>query len=270
MDYPIEIELMDCSPVAIDYGYRIIDMDLMAEWITRLLLGNSLHITRIIERLEPHFVSLRNEAIDSVIAKLDVPIDDIENIYRRDGWLFQMMSWISLNISLHAQHNREQIFMNAPHTAPAQHGMDGFALVLDNHKKINSIIITEDKCTENDRDTIRTQVFPEFRAFESGTYDNRVLAEISSIIRDTDGGSLLDAVQNDIVNPNYWIYRIGITRQLTHNSQRGRIRLYKDFDMEVKGNVNRRKASSIYLESLREWMSELSSTIVRKLQLLKI
>lgn len=95
MDYPIEIEQMDCTPITIDNGYRVIDVELLAKWIAQLLMGNSVHITRIIEGLEPHFANLRNEAIDGLIAKIDVPTSDKTAIYKRDGWLFQMMSWIA-------------------------------------------------------------------------------------------------------------------------------------------------------------------------------
>ena len=83
MDYPIEIEQMDCTPITIDNGYRVIDVELLAKWIAQLLMGNSVHITRIIEGLEPHFANLRNEAIDGLIAKIDVPTSDKTAIYKR-------------------------------------------------------------------------------------------------------------------------------------------------------------------------------------------
>ena len=122
---------MDCSPITSDNGYKVVDMDLLAKWIAQLLMGNSVHITRIIEGLAPHYANLRNEAIDSLVAKIDVPSGDKVAIYKRDGWLFQMISWIALNMNLHASFKKEQIYMNVPHTAPAQQGIDGFALVLD-------------------------------------------------------------------------------------------------------------------------------------------
>ena len=142
MDYPLEIEQMDCTPITIDNGYRVIDMELLAKWIAQLLMGNSIHITRIIEGLDPHFANLRNEAIDGLIARIDVSTSDKTAIYKRDGWLFQMMSWIALNMNLHTSFDKEQIYMNVPHTAAAQQGIDGFALVLDENRMIKHIIIT--------------------------------------------------------------------------------------------------------------------------------
>lgn len=266
MDYPIEIEQMDCTPITIDNGYRVIDVELLAKWIAQLLMGNSVHITRIIEGLEPHFANLRNEAIDGLIAKIDVPTSDKTAIYKRDGWLFQMMSWIALNMNLHASFDKEQIYMNVPHTAAAQQGIDGFALVLDKNRMIKHIIITEDKCTKNARGKITSQVFPEFEKYEKGLNDPRVLAEIGGLIRNEDGGALLIGVQDDITKSQYWVYRIGITRQAALNDQDARIAMYDGYEKVVKGNMKRRDASSIHIDDLRNWMASLSKMVVKELE----
>ena len=121
------------------------------------------------------------------------------------------------------------MFMNAPHTAPAQHSIDGFALVIDDKKMIKYIVLCEDKCSEDARNIITAQIFPEFRDFEDGEYDNRVLAEISSVIRGGDGGVLLQNIQDDIVNNKYWMYRIGVTRQDYADNKTGREALYKGY-----------------------------------------
>lgn len=138
---------MDCSPLVIDNGYHVVQPDVLAQWVAQLLLGNSLHIARIIEGLDSKGVSLRNAAIDSIINKLNTA-----GVYKRDGWLFQMISWIALKINLHSQYRIGKVFMNAPHTAPAQHGIDGFALVIDDKKMIKYVVLCEDKCTEGARD----------------------------------------------------------------------------------------------------------------------
>lgn len=264
--YPLQIEQMDCSPITIDNGYKVIDLDLLAKWIAQLLMGNSVHITRIIEGLDPHYANLRNEAIDSIIAKIDVPANDKVAIYKRDGWLFQMISWIALNMNLHASFKKEQIYMNVPHTAPAQQGIDGFALVLDEKRMIKHIIITEDKCTKDGKGKINSQVFPEFTNYENGRNDNRVLAEIGGLIRNEDGGALLIGVQDDITNNQYWVYRIGVTRQSVHNYQDGRKDLYDGYEKIVKGNIKRRDSASIHIEDLRNWMANLCKMVVKELE----
>lgn len=264
MNYPLQITPMDCSPLVIDNGYQVVNQTMLAQWVTQLLLGNSLHISRVIEGLDSKAVNQRDKAIDSVISRLNTC-----GVYKRDGWLFQMISWIALNINLHSQHANEHVFMNAPHTAPAQHGIDGFSLVIDDKKQVKYIVLCEDKCSEDARSIITSQIFPEFVDFEDGKYDNRVLAEVSSIIRGEDGGVMLQNIQDDIANNKYWIYRIGITRQSEHDSKEGREKLYKDYDKKVTGSVTRREAASVNLDDLRAWMESFSQIVIKELEFKK-
>lgn len=261
MSYPLQITPMDCSPLVIDNGYKVVDQTTLAQWVAQLLLGNSLHITRVIEGLDSNAVNMRDKAIDSIINRLNTC-----GVYKRDGWLFQMISWIALNINLHNQHGSGNVFMNAPHTAPAQHGIDGFSLVIDDQKQIKYIVLCEDKCTKDARGIITSQIFPEFEEFEEGKYDNRVLAEVSSIIRGEDGGGLLLHIQDDIVNNKYWMYRIGVTRQDEHDDEAGRKELYKDYDKKVSGGVNRRDAASVNLDDVRMWMDAFSQMVIKELE----
>lgn len=267
MSYPLQITMMDCSPIVIDNGYQVVNPNDLAKWVAQLLLGNSLHIARVIEGLESHPVSLKNKAIDSIIDKLNTTNNT--EIYKRDGWLFQMISWIALKINLHQQYGSGNVFMNVPHSAPAQHGIDGFALVIDDKKMIKFIVLCEDKCSENAHNIINAQIFPEFQKFEDSKYDNRVLDEISSIIRGEDGGVLLQNIQDDIVNNKYWKYRIGVTRQNKSDNKTGRKDLYRGYDNVVKGGIERRDASSVNLTDMRKWMENFSKLVIKELKLNK-
>ena len=259
--YPLQITPMDCSPLVIDNGYTVVDQKVLAQWVAQLLLGNSLHISRVIEGLDSKAVNQKNKAIDSIIVRLKTCGD-----YKRDGWLFQMISWIALNINLHNLHGNGKVFMNAPHSAPAQHGIDGFSLVIDDNKEIRYIVLCEDKCSGNARTIITSQIFPEFKDFENGKFDNRVLSEISSIIRGEDGGVLLQNIQDDIVNNKYWMYRIGVTRQDASETKTGRETLYKNYDKVVTGNVGRRDAASVNLGDVRAWMEAFSQMVIKELE----
>lgn len=48
------------------------------------------------------------------------------------------------------------------------HGFDGFAIKLTPDNMIERIVITEDKCTNDARTTIRDKVWPEFSEMENG------------------------------------------------------------------------------------------------------
>ena len=130
---------------------------------------------------------------------------------------------------------------------------------------IKHIIITEDKCTKDGKGIINSQVFPEFANYENGKNDNRVLAEIGGLIRNEEGGALLIGVQDDITKNQYWVYRIGVTRQSVHNDQDGRKVLYDGYEKIVKGKMKRRDSASIHIEDLRNWMANLCKMVVKEL-----
>ena len=61
MKYPIQLIEVDCSPLVIDNGFQIVKQEELAKWVAQLLLGNSMHIARVIEGLDSKAVSLRNK-----------------------------------------------------------------------------------------------------------------------------------------------------------------------------------------------------------------
>ncbi|WP_431609260.1 hypothetical protein [Chryseobacterium sp. 'Rf worker isolate 10'] len=251
---PFNLIDTDCSPLVIDYEYEINNKNLLAEYVGEMLLGHHLHINRIINSLSTVFPVHPNDSIDQVINKITSTTS-----IKRDGWIFQMISWIVL-----AQRSAgEKFFSNYPHFAPAQHGIDGLALVLNDDGSLRSIIITEDKCTTGPRGKITQQVFPEFKEFENGEKNNALVSIISILIGQLDAGNILQNVQNDIFDNKYRIYRIGITREGKHNDNDGRKDLFKDYNDYVSGDTSeRRSGATIYLDDMRNWMQDFSDKVI--------
>lgn len=248
----------DCSPLLVDYEYEVVDKDLLATYVGEMVLGHHHHINRIINTLSTVFPIHPNDSIDQVINKITLATAE-----KRDGWLFQMISWIVL-----AQRSAgEKFFSNYPHFAPAQHGIDGLAVVLNHDNSLRSIVITEDKCTTVPRGKITQQVFPEFEEFEKGSKNNALVSIVSSLIGQLDAGSILENVQNDIFNNNYRLYRVGITREVRHNDNDGRMELFKNYDDYISGNTcDRRSGATIYLDDMRNWMQDFSDKVISYLQ----
>ncbi len=258
---PFNLIDTDCSHLVIDYEYEITNKDLLAEYVGELVLGHYIHILNIINSLSSSSSTQSNRIIDFAIEKLEVTEE--VHIIHRDGWLFQMISWLALahrNLgnNYHTQH---------PHFSPAQHGIDGLSIVLKKDNTIDKIIITEDKCTTNPRDTVREQVLPEFKYLEDGKKDSALISVLSSLIAHLDAGAVFQSVQNDIYNTDLRMYRIGITREVSHNSIGGRRRLFKDYDTYVKGTTcERRSGATIHLDDMRNWMQDFSNKVVNYLQ----
>lgn len=254
---PFQFIDTDCSPLVIDNEYEIIDIELLASYVGELLLGNHRHILRIINSLSTTFPKHPNESVDAVINQLKAT-----SLEKRHGWLFQMISWIVLS----EKSKGMKFHSNYPHFAPAQQGIDGLALIIGKDDTLQNIIITEDKCTTYPRNKITQQVFPELEDFESGKKDSALVGIISSLIGHLNSGDLLEKVQNEIFNKELRVYRIGITRETSHNSIEGRKRLFKDYDQKVKGeSAKRRVAASIDIPDLRNWMENFSNLVEKYL-----
>lgn len=257
---PFNLIDTDCSDLVIDYEYEITNKDLLAEYVGELILGHYIHILNIINSLSSSSSAPPNRIIDFAIERLNVT-EEVKLIHR-DGWLFQMISWLvlahrNLGNNFHTQH---------PHFAAAQHGFDGLSIVLKPDNTIDKIIITEDKCTTNPRKTIREQVFPEFKDFEDGKKDSALITVLSSLISHLDAGAVFQSVQNDIYNTDLRIYRVGITREKSHLSPDGRRRLFKNYDDYVLGETcTRRSGATIYLDDMRNWMQDFSDRVINYL-----
>ncbi|MBF6653949.1 hypothetical protein C3B47_13900 [Flavobacterium columnare] len=258
---PFNLIDTDCSDLVIDYEFEIANKDLLAEYVGELVLGHYFHILNIINSLSSSSSTPSNKIIDFTIEKLNV--SEKVKVIHRDGWLFQMISWLVL-----AHRNRGNNYHTQhPHFAPAQHGIDGLSIILKPDNTIDKIIITEDKCTTNPRDTIRKEVFPEFKDFEDGKKDSALIGVLSSLIAHLDAGAIFQSVQNDIYNTDLRMYRIGITREDSHQSLNGRRRLFKKYDDYISGaTCSRRSGATVYLDAMRNWMQDFSDKVINYLE----
>ena len=246
-----------------DSEYQVTDKDELADKICQLILGNCRHVSKVINGLASTPRDVDKKAVDSLIKELEKRDVTEEDMYKVDGWLFQMTSWLHLA----NQNIGNNFFQQSPHSQPSMHGIDGFAVKLTPDNTIERIVITEDKCTNNARTTIRDKVWLEFSEMENGVKNNAIFQLTEALIGHK-LGEQFEYIQNDIVNEKYRQYRIGITRQKTHNSDEGRKRLFKDYDIIISGDdVHRRSAATICLDDKeREWMSDLQQRVLVKLK----
>lgn len=151
----------DCSPSCKEQNFTIQDEDTLAQHVAELLMGQYRHVGKVLDALDSTLtVQFHENQKKSIISILR--LEEGMTVDKRDGWIFQMISWIIVYLNHHGENFRQQ----APHHHPAQQGIDGFAVVVkDGHLK--KILITEDKCTTSPRGKITQQVFPEFDKYEN-------------------------------------------------------------------------------------------------------
>ncbi|MCH5241945.1 MAG: hypothetical protein J1F67_05930 [Muribaculaceae bacterium] len=259
-------EIGESGELCHDFEFEISNVDLLADYIVQIIQAHHQHVFNVLKGLSDKIspANLYKDAILQQIRKLESRNKDEVTMYKVDGLLFQIISWIVL-VKIHKDDN---FIIRAPHLQLADHGFDGLAIKLTDQNKIDKIIITEDKCTENDRSTIKQQVFPEFQLLEQAERD----FDISSVVGSLLATSSIPIDYNselDVMDYTKRQYRISITRQASHNDIKKRIKLFNGYDEVVKGQIDRRHASTIFFEQgERKFMERLNTIVIAKLKTL--
>ncbi|MEN4937507.1 hypothetical protein ABE424_16770 [Stenotrophomonas sp. TWI1149] len=231
--------------------WSVPDADLLAVQIAMVALGQADHLAEILKasgvpQVEADGIA-RSEAIKLVTASADNP-------YHRDGWLFQVMSWIC------AHRLNANSAIRTPHMILAHKGLDGLQ-VEAGENGISHVVIFEDKATDNPRDVIRDEVWPEFRELESGSRQNMIAAEVVSLLKSSGYPNATDAVKS-IIWREARVFKASITVGDYHASPRGLSSLFMDYDEVVKGDMSRRRGDIFHVADLRGWMQELAEKVV--------
>jgi len=259
---PFNFNDCDCSPLVIDNEFYINDEDILAQHVGKIVLGHFAHVKRIILTLSTTIPITENFDIEIAIKRLSSTGKEDKDIEKRDGWVFQIISWLALIV----ENKEKRFYCQQPHDAPAQHGLDGIAVILNNTHTIENIIVCEDKCTENHRVLI-PRIWEEFSEFERGDHNNKLVSRISALIEQLDEGNVLEANLNSIYSKNIRKYRVGINRNNTYQTQPQRKKLFKGYDSCVSGIApHRRFASTFYQDDIRDWMEQFSLKVIKYLE----
>lgn len=236
------------GPLVFGHVWTVADQDELADQVAQVALGQSVHVERILAGATPALVR-SSSAAQGALALLTADANDPSH---RDGWLFQVMSWIA------ACRAAPTSLMRAPHMTHAQKGFDGLELVIDSaSRRVTAAIIFEDKATVNPRDTMRDEVWPQVRALETGAKDNVLMSEVSTLLRTHPDLDPVAAVEQ-VVWKDVRRYRVSVTVSTTHATERGRKRLFKGYDAVAPGALDRRQGCTFEALHLRNWMGELA------------
>lgn len=253
----ITLAPFDCGDLCHGYTWTVEDVGVLADQIARIALGQSRHVKRILAgaNLGPAPTTANSAA--GAISLLTVTGEDP---WHRDGWMFQAMSWIAANRATPGG------IIRSPHMILAHKGFDGLQLELDYETGVvAAAVIFEDKATNNPRDTIRDDVWRDFRKLEAGEHENVLTAEVTALLQTQQGVDPDIAIQN-VIWKNARHYRVSITVGGTHADDGGRLRLFHDYDTIASGAAKRRRAETFYIENLREWMSDLAQRAIAAIQ----
>lgn len=263
---PIRLIPFQADQLCVGHKWEIIDRPKLVLIVAKVLLGKFRHAEIILNNLPLPSATNRNVTINKAIKILTLPLG--ADPWHRDGLIFQFFSWIAANIDANGN-----AVIRPPHLIPAQKGFDGLQISI-NHtaQTVDEIIIFEDKATDNPRTTIRKEVWPEFEEFYAAERDNEIEQEITLLIK---SAMPLIADIDQTIEKIFWEeakkFRISITANQSHDTERGRKRLFKGYDNVIpQGDVNYRNAQYIHIPNLRVWMESFSQDVVSLLESWKV
>jgi hypothetical protein len=233
--------------------WTVEDEDVLADQIARIALGQSRHVQKVLAGANLGPAPTTADAAAGAITLLTVAGEDP---WHRDGWIFQAMSWIAANRATPGG------IIRSPHMILAHKGFDGLQLELDQDTgAVVAAVIFEDKATDNPRDTIRDDVWPEFSKLEAGERENVLTAEVVALLQTQPGIDPDIAIQN-IIWKEARCYCISITVGDTHANDAGRLRLFRDYDTIAAGAVKGRRGETFCIHDLRRWMNKLAQKAI--------
>ncbi|MEM8773170.1 MAG: hypothetical protein AAGD92_16115 [Pseudomonadota bacterium] len=229
--------------------WAVDDDHALADMIARVALGQSRSVERILQAtdaLPPDYPTG-----GFLGAKALLSVEEGADPYHRDGWVFQVISWIA------AHRQNADALIRAPQMIKADKGLDGLIIEFDDDD-VAHVVICEEKATEHARQKVKGAVWPEFANFETGARDNELVASVTSLL-ERSGDSEPDKTVADILWRDTRAYRVAVTVGEGHSNSAGRKRLFKGYEKIVSGHVDRRRAETLFLDDIRAWIAEIAT-----------
>lgn len=247
---PLEFIDIDSDPAWAGSRWKVVSDDELAKLVARVALGQSryaLHVLRQTGFVSPKAaVSTLQGAIKLLTAA------DSEKPYQRDGWIFQVLSWIAA----HLQDQRALI--REPHMYHAHKGFDGIHVKVDGDtKRVRVVVVCEEKATENPRKTVREKVWPEFEGLEKAERDHQLLSEVIAVLR-TSREIDVDQAIEEIVWKDARSYRVAVTVGDADDPAE----TFDGYPDVVTGEIVRRRAEILPLNALRAWMADIADKAI--------
>jgi hypothetical protein len=259
MHAPLVLVEYDDGPLSWGHSWTINDEAELARWVAMLLLGQWAQALEILRAGNGDVDLTTEETVDAVLADLAAFESSRKNKDNRDGWLFQMISWL-------AARTKDDSPSMPPHEQSAHKGFDGIFLGLNQGGELEYLTVCEDKATVEPRDMITSKVWNELKRIEKGKRNAALISCVTGIL----GPEEVKA--NKSVKSLKWLrdlhYRIAVTIDTNPFGEKERKALFKGFDGAVPGMVKRRCGQTLYIQDIRDWFEAFTRLV--KAQLLDI
>jgi len=242
-------------PICGGNQWTIVNEDNLAEIVAWVSLGQIRHSLKIINHNHTADPSVASAALEA-LKNLD-PGTTKATRYHRDGWVFQIISWVTMHLQV-----GPGVKGAYPHMIRAHKGLDGLFLTLsDDQDVIEQVIICEDKATENPIN-ILGKVWTGIKEVESGEKDAQLTEAITTILERYQVANI-----DQLIEAVHWKdkkgYRVAITTLPEHNDLQARESLFINFPVVAPGaDLRRRHAETLMLDDVRSWMDSFCAKVV--------
>lgn len=262
MNYPLAFTKICGESMWCGSAWTVKDEDELAMMIARVAIGQATVVERILKETGCAAIQL-GAASGRQGAHNLLHVESGTSQAHRDGWMFQVISWIASHLQANSASDR--VLIRPPQMIHADKGQDGL-LIECSGDDIARIVICEDKATEDPRRQFRTKVLPDLEHYETGERDNELIAGVTSLLSQH-GVDDADAIVENILWKEKRAYRVAVTvgdRQASRPAA-----LFEGYATYVKGNVLRRRVELMPLADLRIWMDKLAKKALRALDVIE-
>ncbi|MGO7611073.1 hypothetical protein ACC689_07275 [Rhizobium ruizarguesonis] len=246
---PITFTPISSSPTWSGSSWQISNDDELARLVARVALGQSHFAKRILVETGFRSPTPSSSTLEGAVRLLSA--SNPKEPYHRDGWLFQVISWIAAHLQ------QPGGLIMEPHMIHAHKGFDGIHVHVDGTTgQVERVVICEEKATKNPRKMV-SRIWEEFKDMENGDSDHRLLSEVIMILRLSPAIDLDKAIEN-LVWKNRRAYRVAITVPNGANYSQ----LFDGYDAVVAGDVAKRGSEVLPLTDMRDWMAALSTKAI--------
>lgn len=225
----------------------------LATAIAIVAMGQSSHVAKIMHAAGLAALPTTRGSIRGAVKLLTAASDPSH----RDGWMFQVMSWLA------AQRRTPGALLNVPHMIHAHKGLDGLQVDIDAAMKISAVVLFEDKATTNPRSMVTSKVWPEFEEFEAGENEHLVTSEVTSLLARAQHPNPEQAVA-DVMWTQTRRFRLSITDE--ESTDASQAKLFKGYATKVAGGAHRRRAEVFVVKDLRQWMDNVAIEAIKIVQ----
>lgn len=242
---------IESTPVSdadfVRFDWSILDEDELSRLLAFLTLGHFNHVERILNELGGGPTLARKPAIQRAIDELSKTTG--KNLYNRDGWVFQFISWIVLR-----RRTGTDVILDAPHPQTTSKGFDGLAVSFDESTwSTKFILLTEDKATNGPRGKFTSQIEPELKDIEGGSRNSQLMSQLTSLAkqRTLDQNNLEHLLETAFYD-SVVRYRVCIATSRKKIPKPSQTQIIDGFSTTIQGDRKRRGSELLVFDDLRD------------------